>query len=167
MNAVLVLTAKGFARFLRMRMAVALTFLGPVAMIYVFGWVFGLNGTSAAPAGIKLGVTNASEHPAARKLVEALRGETAFQVITTFTHPDGTTRPLAESDLRPLIAAGAFRFAVVIPADLVDFIANEGAEHELLESWLVQEVEKGAKLPGLYPPNEENKKRYEDWKKSR
>lgn len=57
--------------------------------------------------------------------------------------------------------------AVVIPADLVDFIANEGAEHELLESWLVQEVEKGAKLPGLYPPNEENKKRYEDWKKSR
>jgi hypothetical protein len=28
-------------------------------------------------------------------------------------------------------------------------------------------VEKGAKLPGLYPPNEENKKRYEDWKKKR
>ncbi len=26
-------------------------------------------------------------------------------------------------------------------------------------------TEKGAKLPGLYPPNEENKKRYEDWKK--
>jgi regulator of RNase E activity RraA len=57
--------------------------------------------------------------------------------------------------------------AVVIPADLVDFVANEGAEHELLESWLVQEVEKGEKLPGLYPPNEENKKRYETWKKSR
>src|ERR1700680_4298535 len=57
--------------------------------------------------------------------------------------------------------------AVVIPKDLVEFVANEGAEHELLESWLVQEVEKGAKLPGLYPPNEENKKRYEAWKKSR
>jgi hypothetical protein len=28
-------------------------------------------------------------------------------------------------------------------------------------------VQKGAKLPGLYPPNEENKKRYEDWKKTR
>jgi regulator of RNase E activity RraA len=57
--------------------------------------------------------------------------------------------------------------AVVIPAALVDFIASEGAEHELLESWLVQEVEKGAQLPGLYPPNEENKKRYEAWKKTR
>jgi regulator of RNase E activity RraA len=57
--------------------------------------------------------------------------------------------------------------AVVIPQALVDFVVAEGAEHELLESWLVQEVEKGAKLPGLYPPNEENKKRYEAWKKQR
>ncbi len=57
--------------------------------------------------------------------------------------------------------------AVVIPQALVDFCANEGAEHELLESWLVQQVEKGEKLPGLYPPNEDNKKRYEDWKKTR
>ena len=55
--------------------------------------------------------------------------------------------------------------AVVIPAALADFVASEGAEHELMESWLVQEVEKGAKLPGLYPPNDENKKRYEEWKK--
>jgi regulator of RNase E activity RraA len=57
--------------------------------------------------------------------------------------------------------------AVVIPAALADYIAQEGAEHELLESWLVQEVEKGEKLPGLYPPNDENKARYEAWKKSR
>jgi len=57
--------------------------------------------------------------------------------------------------------------AVVIPMDLADFVATEGAEHELLETWLVQEVEKGHQLLGLYPPNEENKKRYEAWKKSR
>jgi regulator of RNase E activity RraA len=57
--------------------------------------------------------------------------------------------------------------AVVIPKDLVAFCAAEGAEHELLESWLVQEVENGAALPGLYPPNEENRKRYESWKKQR
>jgi len=57
--------------------------------------------------------------------------------------------------------------AVVIPAALADFVASECAEHELMESWLVQEVEKGAKLTGLYPPNDENKKRYEEWKKKR
>jgi hypothetical protein len=26
-------------------------------------------------------------------------------------------------------------------------------------------VEKGAKLPGLYPPNEESKERYAEWRK--
>jgi hypothetical protein len=55
----------------------------------------------------------------------------------------------------------------VVPQALVDFVAAEGAEHERLETWLVEEVEKGARLPGLYPPNEENKKRYEEWKKRR
>src|SRR5579884_3163170 len=57
--------------------------------------------------------------------------------------------------------------AVVIPQALIDFRSEEGTEHELLETWLVEEVEKGARLPGLYPPNEENKARYEAWKKSR
>lgn len=51
--------------------------------------------------------------------------------------------------------------AVVIPQALVDFVAEEGAEHERFEAWLVKEVEKGEKLPGLYPPNEETKRRYE------
>jgi regulator of RNase E activity RraA len=57
--------------------------------------------------------------------------------------------------------------AVVIPKDLVEFVANEGAEHELYESWVVSEVERGVKLPGLYPPNEEAKERYQAWRKKR
>jgi regulator of RNase E activity RraA len=55
--------------------------------------------------------------------------------------------------------------AVLIPQDLLAFVATEGAEHERFETWAVQEVEKGAKLPGLYPPNEEAKQRYEAWKR--
>ena len=34
-------------------------------------------------------------------------------------------------------------------------------EQERLETWIMGEVEKGAALPGLYPPNAENKARYE------
>jgi regulator of RNase E activity RraA len=56
--------------------------------------------------------------------------------------------------------------AVVIPQALVDFVANEGAEHERYEAWVVSEVERGVKLPGLYPPNEEAKARYEASKNS-
>src|ERR1700676_3929769 len=51
--------------------------------------------------------------------------------------------------------------AVVIPQNLVEFVANEGAEHERMEGWIVSEVEKGAGLPGLYPMNDETKARYE------
>ena len=55
--------------------------------------------------------------------------------------------------------------AVVIPQNLVDFVAHEGGEHELMEGWIVNEVEKGARLPGLYPMNEETRARYEAWRK--
>jgi regulator of RNase E activity RraA len=55
--------------------------------------------------------------------------------------------------------------AVVIPKDLLAFVAEEGAEHERMEGYIVSEVEKGAKLPGLYPMNEDTKARYEAWKK--
>jgi regulator of RNase E activity RraA len=56
---------------------------------------------------------------------------------------------------------------VVIPKDLVEFVAHEGAEHELYESWVVSEVERGVVLPGLYPPNEEAKARYQAWRQKR
>jgi regulator of RNase E activity RraA len=55
--------------------------------------------------------------------------------------------------------------AVVVPKDLLDFVAHEGAEHELYESWVFTEVEKGVCLPGLYPPNDEAKARYTEWRK--
>jgi regulator of RNase E activity RraA len=56
---------------------------------------------------------------------------------------------------------------VVIPQNLLDFVAHEGAEHELYESWVFSEVENGVKLPGLYPPNDDAKARYAAWRKSR
>jgi regulator of RNase E activity RraA len=55
--------------------------------------------------------------------------------------------------------------AVVIPQNLVDFVAEEGAEHERMETWIVGEVERGVALPGLYPMNEEAKARYAAWKR--
>ena len=55
--------------------------------------------------------------------------------------------------------------AVLIPKDLLDFVVEEGEEHERYESWVVSEVERGVPLPGLYPPNDDAKARYEAWKK--
>ncbi len=51
--------------------------------------------------------------------------------------------------------------AVLIPAKLLDAVMATAEEQEALESWIMGEVEGGAALPGLYPPNAENKARYE------
>ena len=51
--------------------------------------------------------------------------------------------------------------AVLIPAAMLDDVVAAAPEQERLESWIMQEVESGASLPGLYPPNAENKARYE------
>jgi regulator of RNase E activity RraA len=51
--------------------------------------------------------------------------------------------------------------AVLIPQALLDAVVEAAAEQEALETWIMGEVEKGAALPGLYPPNAENKARYE------
>ena len=51
--------------------------------------------------------------------------------------------------------------AVLIPQAFVAEVVATAPEQERLEGWIMAEVEKGASLPGLYPPNAENKARYE------
>lgn len=51
--------------------------------------------------------------------------------------------------------------AVLIPAALLEDMLLLAPEQERLESWIMGEVDKGAALPGLYPPNAENRARYE------
>ncbi len=54
--------------------------------------------------------------------------------------------------------------AVLIPAKYLADILELAPEQERLEGWIMGEVDRGAALPGLYPPNAENKARYEAWK---
>ncbi len=51
--------------------------------------------------------------------------------------------------------------AVVVPAALLLEVAAAAAEQERLEGWIMEQVNAGAALPGLYPPNAENQARYE------
>jgi regulator of RNase E activity RraA len=53
--------------------------------------------------------------------------------------------------------------AVLIPAALIEDVVRVAPEQERMETWIMDEVSNGGKLPGLYPPNEENLKRYKDW----
>jgi regulator of RNase E activity RraA len=55
--------------------------------------------------------------------------------------------------------------AVVIPAALLSDVVATAVEQERLEAWIMGEVHSGVPLPGLYPPNAENKARYEAFTK--
>ena len=55
--------------------------------------------------------------------------------------------------------------AVLIPAALLGDVIAAATEQEHLENWIMSQVDQGAALPGLYPPNEENRARYEAWRK--
>ena len=50
--------------------------------------------------------------------------------------------------------------AVVVPQKLAAEVLAAAIEQENLETWIMDEVKAGASLPGLYPPNAENKARY-------
>lgn len=50
--------------------------------------------------------------------------------------------------------------AVVIPAALLAEVVDAAREQERLETWIMGEVQAGAALPGLYPPDAENRSRY-------
>jgi len=50
---------------------------------------------------------------------------------------------------------------VLIPAASLDEVLRQAPEQERLESWIMSQVQRGAALPGLYPPNSENAARYQ------
>ncbi len=56
--------------------------------------------------------------------------------------------------------------AVVIPQAMLAEVTDMAAEQEAQEAWIMGEVQKGTPLPGLYPPNDENKAKYAAWRKA-
>jgi len=50
--------------------------------------------------------------------------------------------------------------AVLIPQAMLDDVLAEGPEQERMEAWIVDQVNGGAVLPGLYPMNAETRERY-------
>jgi regulator of RNase E activity RraA len=55
--------------------------------------------------------------------------------------------------------------AVLIPKAMLETVLTEGPAQEAEEAWIVDEVNRGATLPGLYPMNAETRARYDAVKK--
>ena len=56
---------------------------------------------------------------------------------------------------------------VVIPANIANEVAEEGAAQTLFEDWVEERVKEGRSIFGLYPPSPETKAEFEAWKKAK
>jgi len=56
---------------------------------------------------------------------------------------------------------------VVIPKHLVDEVARDAHEQEMLEEFVIGEIAAGRPLPGTYPPNADTLLRYREWRQRR
>ncbi|MFT3867707.1 MAG: ABC transporter permease [Nibricoccus sp.] len=120
MHPIFVLFGKSLRLFMRNKAAVLITFLVPVVLIALFGFVFGLyKNIEAGPSGIKLAVVNLSPEPAAIELIDALKLEKTFRIVTETKNADGSKRPLTEADARAEMHDNKYRFALIIPADMI------------------------------------------------
>lgn len=59
------------------------------------------------------------------------------------------------------IAIGDGDGVIIIPENLAEEIAADAAGMEAYEAWVMEEVNSGASIIGLYPMNDENRVRYE------
>jgi regulator of RNase E activity RraA len=55
----------------------------------------------------------------------------------------------------------------VIPRAMADEVAQDAAEQEELEEFLLERVAAGSALPGIYPPNDATKAAFVAWRASR
>ena len=56
---------------------------------------------------------------------------------------------------------------VVIPKEIANEVAQDGAEQEILEVFILERIRAGAQLPGTYPPNAETEAAYQAWRRKR
>jgi len=56
---------------------------------------------------------------------------------------------------------------VVIPQHLADEVAEACEEQEKMEAFILERVQNGAKLAGTYPPNDDTKAAFAEWRKAK
>ncbi|HSD63126.1 MAG TPA: ABC transporter permease [Ignavibacteriaceae bacterium] len=116
MTNILNLIKKDYRLFWNDKVAVALTFLVPAALILVFGSIFGGSGGGDA-SGIRLAFINQSNSKIARKIESTLDTTKTFQMIKSFTDDKGNEVPFDTNSIKEYIINGSASSALVIPKD--------------------------------------------------
>ncbi len=115
MRNILHLIKKDYILFWQDKPAVSLTFLVPIALIYIFGSIFG--NSSSAPTGIKIGFINNSSDKIAKKLEYILDTTKTFNLVETYTDDNGNKIKFDTNSIKDYVRKGNLTAALVLPAD--------------------------------------------------
>lgn len=64
------------------------------------------------------------------------------------------------------VVVGDGEGVVVIPAQVAEAVAHDAHEQERLEEFIQQKVAGGASILGVYPPDEETRREFEEWREA-
>jgi ABC-2 type transport system permease protein len=108
---------KEFVLFWNDKVAVMLTFIVPIALIYVFGSIF--SGDFSGSAEIRMAFLNESGSAIGKKLEKALDTSKTFVLVKTFTDENGRKKKFDASSIKEFVKNGKISSALVIPSDAV------------------------------------------------
>lgn len=96
--------------------------------------------------------------------IKAPNATTSFEVH----HPIDINVPIACAGVLVMpgdIIVGDGEGVVAIPSHVAEEVAHDAYEQERLEEFIQNKIAQGASILGVYPPNEQTKAEYIDWRK--
>ncbi len=115
MKTVWYLIKKEYTLFWHDKPALSLTFLVPIALIYLFGSIFG--SSTSAPTGINLAFLNNSNSKIAKKLESVLDTTKSFNLIKEYTGDNGVKVKFDTNSIKEYVQRGNATAALVLPED--------------------------------------------------
>jgi ABC-2 type transport system permease protein len=115
LKTIIKLFKKDYTIFFKDKVAMSLTFIVPIVLIFIFGKVFSNAGSGVEH--LKLGFINNSTAPVAKKLERVLDTTKTFSLIRKYKDDNGNTVDYDTNMMKNHIRLGKFSSALIIPED--------------------------------------------------
>jgi len=115
LKAVLSLIVKEYKLFWSDRVAVSLTFIVPMVLIFIWGQVFGSLGRG--DQRLRLAFVNNSTTPIAKKIESVLDTTKSFRLVKSYTDDNGHEVAFDTNSVKDYVRKGNVSAALVIPVD--------------------------------------------------
>ena len=117
MKTILQLIRKDYKLFWSDRRAVTMTFIIPIALIIIWGAVFGNLNKGGTATKLHIAFLNNSSSPIGKKIERVLDSSKTFVLIKAYKDENGIRVPFDTSSIQNFVRKGSVSAALVIPAD--------------------------------------------------